>query len=134
MLRDMVKDARWLKSQQGARQLSRMRRDRRQWALKTFDEGRLLRVGAERYQVPMERVPARRVWRSSKHPALFSVGAAAVLCGVSRKTIYNRLSLYKAEFPPRYRRGKDHPRRLRALTVREVNRLQALTAVGYRSR
>ena len=78
------------------------------------------------YQAPWKASPQRRVCRSSKGPALYSVHAAAILCRLSRKTIYNRLSRDKAEFPPRYRRGKDHPRRLRVLTASDVNRLQAL--------
>ena len=40
LLRRMLKYARWFKSHQGALKLSKMRRDRRQWALEVFDEAR----------------------------------------------------------------------------------------------
>jgi len=63
---------------------------------------------------------------------LFTLDAVAVMFGVERKTAYNVLSRHRDLLdPPMYWR-RQHPRRLRVLTAREVEVLRSLFRLRVR--
>jgi hypothetical protein len=71
-------------------------------------------------------VPKRPLWRSLKHEDVYRIDAVAALLDCSSKTVHNYLSKYRRYFLRRYRRDQRHPRRLRVLTNRDIDRLYEL--------
>jgi len=86
------------------------------------------------WHLGVNKVPARAGWKSSAHVPVYTVDAAAGLLRVSAKRVHNILSLHRRRFHRRYRRAKNHPRRLRVLTPRDIWLVASLSNNAYMRR
>ena len=126
LLRHTLRFGRWLETAVGRQHLAGLSKQHRERLLAVVDPKHLLQWAAMRMGVIPARVPRRAAWRSGSAPTLYTIDAVAHLRHCSRKTIYNLLAFYREQFPARYQRGRNHPRRLRVLTEAEVLRLTEL--------
>jgi hypothetical protein len=130
LLQVLIRKDRWINTASGRRWLESLPASAQK---RIVNSQSLKETLAAMFGVDASTVSTRPVWRSSKHGDVYTIDAVAALLGRSHKTVYNYLSAHRRLFsPPRYRRDRGHPRRLRVLTDRDVDQLIELTGQSPR--